>query len=70
MSECQGKDSWPELVGAQGTVAEATIERENSLVDAIKQQTLIIFHHHIYQNEQQHATHATKRTIVKRILPN
>ncbi|KAL2325122.1 hypothetical protein Fmac_024180 [Flemingia macrophylla] len=35
MSECQGKSSWPELVGVEGTVAEATIERENSLVDAI-----------------------------------
>ncbi|CAL8989888.1 unnamed protein product [Prunus brigantina] len=33
-SECQGKNRWPELLGAQGTVAEATIERENSLVDA------------------------------------
>ncbi|CAB4292227.1 unnamed protein product [Prunus armeniaca] len=33
-SECQGKDTWPELLGAQGTDAEATIERENSLVDA------------------------------------
>ncbi|VVA16014.1 Hypothetical predicted protein [Prunus dulcis] len=33
-SECQGKDTWPELLGAQGTVAEAIIERENSLVDA------------------------------------
>ncbi|XP_020222355.1 inhibitor of trypsin and hageman factor-like [Cajanus cajan] len=35
MSECQGKSSWPELVGVEGTVAEATIERENPLVDAI-----------------------------------
>ncbi|KAH0993848.1 hypothetical protein GBA52_005331 [Prunus armeniaca] len=33
-SECQGKDTWPELLGAQGTDAEATIESENSLVDA------------------------------------
>ena len=32
--QCEGKDSWPELLGAQGTVAEETIERENSLVDA------------------------------------
>ena len=30
-----GKRSWPELVGVKGTVAEATIERENSLVNAI-----------------------------------
>ncbi|KAF3968711.1 hypothetical protein ACB098_02G077700 [Castanea mollissima] len=34
-SECKGKSSWPELVGVQGTVAEATIERENSYVDAV-----------------------------------
>ncbi|XP_068333201.1 glu S.griseus protease inhibitor-like [Pyrus communis] len=34
-SECEGKASWPELLGAQGTVAEATIERENPLVDAV-----------------------------------
>ncbi|KAK4586178.1 hypothetical protein RGQ29_023397 [Quercus rubra] len=35
-SECEvGKNSWPELVGVQGTVAEATIERENPSVDAI-----------------------------------
>ncbi|KAK9931034.1 hypothetical protein M0R45_018330 [Rubus argutus] len=32
--QCEGKESWPELLGAQGTVAEETIERENSLVDA------------------------------------
>ncbi|KAF5822001.1 putative proteinase inhibitor I13, potato inhibitor I [Helianthus annuus] len=32
---CEGKRSWPELVGARGDVAEATIERENSRVDAI-----------------------------------
>ncbi|KAL8215002.1 hypothetical protein R6Q57_004451 [Mikania cordata] len=30
-----GKSSWPELVGARGEVAEATIERENPRVDAI-----------------------------------
>ncbi|TKY51889.1 Glu S.griseus protease inhibitor [Spatholobus suberectus] len=35
MSECKGKSSWPELVGLEGTVAEATIEKENPLVDAI-----------------------------------
>ncbi|KAK9931037.1 hypothetical protein M0R45_018333 [Rubus argutus] len=33
--QCEGKNSWPELLGAQGTVAEETIERENSLVDAV-----------------------------------
>ncbi|AES61046.1 putative proteinase inhibitor I13, potato inhibitor I [Medicago truncatula] len=33
--ECQGKSSWPELVGVEGKVAEATIQRENPLVDAI-----------------------------------
>ena len=30
-----GKDSWPELVGAQGTVAKATIESENSKLTAV-----------------------------------
>ena len=30
-----GKSQWPELVGKEGTTAEATIERENPLVDAI-----------------------------------
>ena len=30
-----GKSSWPELVGATGEAAEATIERENPRVDAI-----------------------------------
>ncbi len=35
MSDCKGKSSWPELVGARGTVAEATIERQNPLVNAI-----------------------------------
>ncbi|KAF3456856.1 hypothetical protein FNV43_RR01510 [Rhamnella rubrinervis] len=34
-SECKGKDSWPELVGQQGKVAEEIIERENPLVNAI-----------------------------------
>ncbi|XP_058222201.1 proteinase inhibitor-like [Rhododendron vialii] len=33
-SDCEGKNSWPELVGAQGETAAATIERENSLVSA------------------------------------
>ncbi|KAG5012494.1 hypothetical protein AAZX31_09G097300 [Glycine max] len=35
MSVINGKFSWPELVGVQGTVAEATIERENPSVNAI-----------------------------------
>ncbi|KAK7391697.1 hypothetical protein VNO78_20116 [Psophocarpus tetragonolobus] len=35
MSKCKGKGSWPELVGVIGTVAEATIERENPSVNAI-----------------------------------
>ncbi|PWA46627.1 proteinase inhibitor I13 [Artemisia annua] len=35
MSDCQGKSSWPELVGATGEAAAATIERENPLVNAI-----------------------------------
>ncbi|KAJ0946530.1 putative proteinase inhibitor I13, potato inhibitor I [Helianthus annuus] len=30
-----GKDSWPELVGAKGEAAAATIEKENPLVNAI-----------------------------------
>ncbi|KAK4390057.1 Glu S.griseus protease inhibitor [Sesamum angolense] len=34
-SECQGKSSWPELLGQPGHVAVATIERENPLVKAI-----------------------------------
>jgi hypothetical protein len=29
------KSSWPELVGVEGKVAEATIQRENPLVNAI-----------------------------------
>ncbi|OMO96030.1 Proteinase inhibitor I13, potato inhibitor I [Corchorus capsularis] len=33
--ECQGKGSWPELVGVKGEVAKATIERENPLVNAV-----------------------------------
>ncbi|KAF8392254.1 hypothetical protein HHK36_022596 [Tetracentron sinense] len=33
-SECAGKSSWPELLGTQGDVAAATIERENPLVTA------------------------------------
>ncbi|KAG6757381.1 hypothetical protein POTOM_037689 [Populus tomentosa] len=31
---CDGKSSWPELLGAEGKVAAATIERENPLVRA------------------------------------
>ncbi|KAM0050657.1 putative proteinase inhibitor I13, potato inhibitor I [Helianthus debilis subsp. tardiflorus] len=34
-SGCKGKDSWPELVGAKGEAAVATIEKENPLVNAI-----------------------------------
>ena len=30
-----GKNSWPELVGANGEVAAATVERENINVDAV-----------------------------------
>ncbi|KAF9680870.1 hypothetical protein SADUNF_Sadunf06G0166600 [Salix dunnii] len=32
-SECQGKSSWPELLGVQARVAIATIEKENPYVD-------------------------------------
>ncbi|EXB55550.1 Glu S.griseus protease inhibitor [Morus notabilis] len=34
-TECSGKNSWPELVGVQGEVAEKIIEKENPAVDAI-----------------------------------
>ncbi|KDP21344.1 hypothetical protein JCGZ_21815 [Jatropha curcas] len=34
-SECEGKSSWPELLGANGKAAAATIEKENGNVDAI-----------------------------------
>ncbi|KAJ1409413.1 Proteinase inhibitor I13, potato inhibitor I [Sesbania bispinosa] len=33
--DCKGKSSWPELVGVEGSVAEATIEEENPYVNAI-----------------------------------
>ncbi|XP_059630409.1 inhibitor of trypsin and hageman factor [Cornus florida] len=33
--DCQGKSSWPELVGVNGETAAATIERENPSVNAI-----------------------------------
>ncbi|KAM6546814.1 hypothetical protein CsatB_027550 [Cannabis sativa] len=32
---CEGKTSWPELVGVEGEVAEETIERENPTVNAV-----------------------------------
>ncbi|CAN0886551.1 Proteinase inhibitor [Linum grandiflorum] len=32
---CAGKDSWPELVGKNGHMAAATVERENRNVHAI-----------------------------------
>ncbi|KAJ7978744.1 Proteinase inhibitor [Quillaja saponaria] len=35
MSNCRGKDSWPELKGKKGDVAARTIERENHFVDAV-----------------------------------
>ncbi|KAF9686876.1 hypothetical protein SADUNF_Sadunf02G0035300 [Salix dunnii] len=34
-SQCPGKNSWPELVRANGEVAAATVERENIYVDAV-----------------------------------
>ncbi|KAB1219125.1 Proteinase inhibitor [Morella rubra] len=34
-TQCEGKSSWPELLGKQGTVAEETIEQENPLVNAV-----------------------------------
>ncbi|CAL5337504.1 hypothetical protein CsSME_00020723 [Camellia sinensis var. sinensis] len=33
--ECKGKSSWPELLGAKGETAAATVERENPLVNAV-----------------------------------
>ncbi|KAI3668057.1 hypothetical protein L6452_43132 [Arctium lappa] len=35
MSHCQGKNSWPELVGKKGEAAATKIEKENPHVDAI-----------------------------------
>ncbi|OWF37050.1 Glu S.griseus protease inhibitor [Mizuhopecten yessoensis] len=35
MSICQGKESWPELVGVSGEEAVKVIEEENSFVTAI-----------------------------------
>ncbi|EHA8591595.1 Glu S.griseus protease inhibitor, partial [Cocos nucifera] len=32
---CEGKSSWPELVGVKGKEAEKIIEKENPAVDAI-----------------------------------
>ncbi|PIN24700.1 hypothetical protein CDL12_02569 [Handroanthus impetiginosus] len=34
-SFCEGKQAWPELVGVDGQIAVATIEKENPLVTAI-----------------------------------
>ncbi|KAL9408266.1 hypothetical protein AB3S75_046760 [Citrus x aurantiifolia] len=33
-SECRGKNSWPELLGAKGDVAAAKIEKQNPYVSA------------------------------------
>ncbi|KAF9608946.1 hypothetical protein IFM89_024585 [Coptis chinensis] len=35
MASCEGKRVWPELIGYDGEVAAARIERENPLVNAI-----------------------------------
>ncbi|KAJ4836292.1 hypothetical protein Tsubulata_008022 [Turnera subulata] len=35
MSFCEGKNSWPELVGTKGEEAAATIEKENPNVNAV-----------------------------------
>ncbi|KAI3864252.1 hypothetical protein MKX03_019145 [Papaver bracteatum] len=32
-TECEGKASWPELLGVYGETAAATIKRENPYVD-------------------------------------
>nr|GMD59727.1 glu S.griseus protease inhibitor-like [Ipomoea batatas]GMD62848.1 glu S.griseus protease inhibitor-like [Ipomoea batatas]GMD72033.1 glu S.griseus protease inhibitor-like [Ipomoea batatas] len=34
-SICEGKESWPELVGEQALVAKTIIEKENPIVTAI-----------------------------------
>nr|1VBW_A Chain A, trypsin inhibitor BGIT [Momordica charantia]prf//2111250B trypsin inhibitor BGIT [Momordica charantia] len=34
-SRCQGKSSWPQLVGSTGAAAKAVIERENPRVRAV-----------------------------------
>ncbi|WP_017626123.1 serine protease inhibitor [Nocardiopsis chromatogenes] len=34
-AQCQGKQSWPELAGADAHTAERVIERENPRVDAV-----------------------------------
>ncbi|KAL8115122.1 hypothetical protein AgCh_021808 [Apium graveolens] len=34
-SGCEGKSSWPELVGKKGDEAAATVEKENPNVNAI-----------------------------------
>nr|P24076.1 RecName: Full=Glu S.griseus protease inhibitor; AltName: Full=BGIA [Momordica charantia]AAB19651.1 BGIA=acidic amino acid-specific endopeptidase inhibitor [Momordica charantia L.=bitter gourd, Peptide, 68 aa] [Momordica charantia] len=34
-SQCQGKRSWPQLVGSTGAAAKAVIERENPRVRAV-----------------------------------
>ncbi|KAJ7954763.1 putative Proteinase inhibitor [Quillaja saponaria] len=34
MSDCRGKNSWPELKGTEGDAAVRIIERENRFVDA------------------------------------
>ncbi|KVG43185.1 Proteinase inhibitor I13, potato inhibitor I [Cynara cardunculus var. scolymus] len=34
MTDCEGKRSWPEVVGRRGEDAVVTIERENPRVDA------------------------------------
>ncbi|KAL5712250.1 hypothetical protein ACHQM5_014441 [Ranunculus cassubicifolius] len=35
MADCEGKNRWPELVGFDGEVAAAIIERQNPRVHAI-----------------------------------
>ncbi|CAA7395234.1 unnamed protein product [Spirodela intermedia] len=41
---CEGKSSWPELVGAPGTLAVTIIERQNPLVHAgiVPEGTIVI----------------------------
>lgn len=47
-----GKGSWPELVGVEGEVAKATIERENPIVTAkivVEGETYVITNYDCYR---------------------
>ncbi|CAN6551772.1 hypothetical protein ACFX13_012892 [Malus domestica] len=51
-SECEGKGSWPELVGVKGKIAKETIEKENPIVTAkivIEGETYVITNYDCYR---------------------